>query len=89
MTIELDDRTMNILAHKTAKILARMLRNEGMTDQRLIPCTEAAKRLGISPDRLRRLKDSFTHIKRGTDSQARLFFDADLLIKEYQTLRSS
>ena len=86
MTIELDERTMNILAQKTAKILVKMLRNEGTTDQRLIPCVEAANRLGISPDRLRRIKGSFTHVKRGDGKQAKLFFDADLLIKEFQSL---
>jgi hypothetical protein len=86
MTIELDDKTLNLLAQKTAKILAKMLRNDGATDRRLIPCVEAAKRLGITPDRLRRIKGNFTHIKRGTGKQAKLFFDADLLIQEFNFL---
>ena len=89
MNIELDERTMNILATKTAKIVVKMLRNEGAQDQRLISCKEAADRLGISPDRLRRIKDCFTHIKRGDKTQAKLFFDADLLIKEYQKVQIS
>ena len=86
MNIELDERTMNIIAKKTAKIVVSMLRNEGAQDQRLISCKEAAGRLGISPDRLRRIKDCFTHIKRGNSTQAKLFFDADLLIQEYQNI---
>lgn len=86
MKIELDDKTMNILAQKTAKMLFKMLRNNGTTDQRLIPCVEAAKRLGITPDRLRHIKDGFTHIKKGGEKQGKLFFDADLLIQEFNFL---
>lgn len=79
---------MNLIAAKTAKMVVKMLHREDALAQRLIPCSEAASRLGISPDRLRRLKDSFTHVKRGKGQQARLYFDADRLISEFQDLRT-
>ena len=88
MTIELDERTLNQLAQKVATIIVRKLRNDGTTDQRLISCNEAAKRLGITPGRLRKIKGQFSFVKRGTDKQAKLFFDADRLISEYQNYQS-
>lgn len=89
MLIELDKRTIHAIAVEVAKLL----RGEGANDQRLIPCREAAERLGISMDRLRKIKDDdkgtprFSYIKRGEGQRARLYFDADRLMAEYQALR--
>ena len=86
MTIELDEKTLNILANKIANIVVRKLRNQGADDVRLIPCAEAAKRLGITPDWMRKIKDNFSYIKRGDGKQSRLYFNADTLIQEYQRI---
>lgn len=82
MTIELDKQTIRAIAAEVAKIL----RDNRVSDVRLIPCPEAAKRLGISQDRLRKIKNRFSYVKRGGGQRARLYFDADKLIREYQGL---
>lgn len=84
MTIELDDRTLNLLAAKVAKIVVKTLCKEGVDDVRLISCQEAASRLGISAAYLRQIKDRFTYEKRGSNSRSRLYFDADKLNEEYR-----
>ena len=89
MTIELDKRTIHAIAVEVAKLL----RGEGVSDTRLISCREAAARLGISMDRLRKIKDDeagtprFSYVKRGEGQRARLYFDADRLMGEYQAMR--
>lgn len=77
MTIELDKRTVRAIAVEVAKLI----RGEGISDVRLIPCSEAAKILGISQDRLRKTKDKYPHVKRGEGQRARLYFDADKLVR--------
>ena len=80
MTIELDDRTMNILAGKVAKIVLQQLRGEA-TKPNYITCAEAAKRLGVSKDWLRKTKNNYTYIKKGEGVQSRIYFDANQLFK--------
>lgn len=79
MTIELDDRTMNIIAKKVADVVLRELRGTGCSESKYISCGEAAKKLGISTDRLRKTKNKYTYVKRGEDNQSRLYFDENSL----------
>ena len=48
-----------------------------------VTCSEAAKILGISPDRLRHIKDRFDCKKQGGHQQGRLVFRADTLMDCY------
>lgn len=48
-----------------------------------ITCKEAAEILGISPDRLRHIKDRFNCKKVGSHQQGRVLFRADTLMECY------
>ncbi len=78
MTIELDERSMNVLAAKVAKLVAKAMKREDQ-DVRYVTCREAARMLGISSDRLRKTKDKYCYVKRGESERSRLYFRADSL----------
>ena len=48
-----------------------------------ISCVEAAAILGISADRLRRIRDRFDSEKQGSKKQGRLLFRKDTLLECY------
>lgn len=61
-----------------AKEVARILRRERMDE--MVTTEEAAVILGITPSRMRQIKDKFPHSKKGANMQGRLLFrKADLL----------
>lgn len=63
-----------------AKEVARLLRRDEMPD--LVTTEEAASILGITPSRMRQIKDKFPHTKRGSNMQGKLMFrKADLLTR--------
>lgn len=63
-----------------AKEVARLLKRDEMPD--LVTTQQAASILGISPARMRQIKDRFPHVKKGADKQSKLLFrKADLIAK--------
>ena len=69
-----------------AKAVASELQGKRKAQQKkptLVTAKEAASILGISPDRLRHIKDRFDCVKSGEGKQSRLLFNADTLLKCY------
>lgn len=61
-----------------AKEVARLLRRDELPD--MVTTEEAAGILGITPSRMRQIKDKFPHAKKGDKMQGKLLFrKADLL----------
>lgn len=73
---------MDELAYKTAVVLAKLLKKSEKPD--MVPTSEAARLLGITPYRLRQIvcedPQRYPHIKRGTNKQAKLLFDRNALL---------
>jgi hypothetical protein len=49
----------------------------------LVTTEEAARILGITPDRLRHIKNRFPHVKGGEKQQGKLLFKRDALLASY------
>ena len=72
--VTLDYPTIQAIAKEVAKLLRRERMDEMVTTE------EAAAILGITPSRMRQIKDKFPHAKKGASMQGRLLFrKADLL----------
>jgi hypothetical protein len=67
---------MNLIANKVAKMVIQQLHGEA-TRPNYITCVEAAERLKVGVNWLRKTKDNYTYIKRGN----RIYFDANQLFK--------
>lgn len=68
MKIELDDKTIE-------KLASRIVEMSKETDEKeLISTIEAARLLRVSPDRMRKIKDKYPHIKVGQNGQSRILF---------------
>lgn len=76
MELELSKQTIDAIAHRTALILSKMMKEES-GNMEMVPCSEAAKILHISEDRLRRVKDRYIY-KRDTPTGPLLFLRASL-----------
>ena len=55
---------------------------DGFEDE-LVTTNEAARMLGISPDRLRHIKDRFGFVKQGGNNQGKLLFRKSGLVGAY------
>lgn len=67
-----------------ARQVAVMLKGEQpATDGEYVSTREAAEILRVSPDRMRRLKDKFPHIKIGINGQGKLLFLKSSLLHSY------
>ena len=75
---------MDELAYKTAVVLAKLLKKQDEKPD-LVPTNEAARILGITPDRLRHIvcqdPTRYPHVKRGDSSRSRLMFVRDALLQ--------
>lgn len=74
------------IARKVAMLVTKKVRkanNEGGIE--LVTTKEAAQILGITPDRMRHIKDRFSPIKQGGDDkkQGKLLFRKDILLARY------
>ena len=88
MNIELTEKQMDAIAGKTARIVVNMLNRDKQSKQgrekRYVDINKAADILGYSVYHLRRIKDQFTHIKRGDNQQGRLLFEEDALYASFE-----
>ncbi len=69
MKIELNECDVERIARRVAELVGN-----GKMEEEYISTKEAAKLLSISPDRMRKLKDRFPHIKQGDNVQGKLLF---------------
>ena len=80
--VTLSPRQMDELAYKTAVVLAKLLKKNEKPD--MVTTSEAAKILGISPDRLRHIASTdphrYPHTKRGDSKQAPLMWVREALL---------
>ena len=87
MEITLSSRQMDELAYKIALILDKRQRERSKETKQpeLVPTNEAARILGITPDRLRHIvcqdPTRYPHIKRGDTSRSQLMFVRDELLQ--------
>ena len=82
MEVELSDNSIR----KVAREVAAILRSDyPITDNlpEMVPTKVAAQILGISPARLRAIKDQFPHVKNGCNNQGKLLFKRDALLRVY------
>lgn len=76
----LDRPTIRAIAEEVVKMM------EERKQPNLVPTNEAARMLGISPRRLRQLKNKLGYEKSGENQQGRLMFDADTLHERYKDI---
>lgn len=62
-----------------AKEVAKLLRRDELPD--MVTTEEAAGILGITPSRMRQIKDRFPHMKKGANMQGKLLFHKAELIQ--------
>ena len=77
MIIELSDKTIEAIAQRVKSLM------EGKDDGEWVSVREAASILKISPDRMRRLRNKFPHVKAGGNNQGRLLFLKSSLMRNY------
>ncbi len=73
----LDHYTIRAIAEEVVKVM------EEKKMPNLVTTKEAAKILGITPRRLRQIKERFGYVKDGDNMQGRLLFNADTLSEFY------
>jgi len=83
MDIFLSDKQMEQIAAKTANIILRKMKEDKEPPTEMVSAKEAAHILGIFESHMRRIKDNYPHIKNGSNSQGRLLFVRDALLKNY------
>jgi predicted transcriptional regulator of viral defense system len=83
MEIELSQKTIDAIAHKTALILARKMREKKEDTPKMVSVREAASILGITPVRMRQIAGRFPHIKQGDSKQGRILFLRSGLLENY------
>lgn len=83
MEIELSQKTIDAIAHKTALILVRKMRNKIDDTSKMVSVREAASILGITPARMRQIAGRFPHIKQGDSKQGRILFLRSGLLENY------
>jgi predicted transcriptional regulator of viral defense system len=82
MEIELSQKTIDAIAHKTALILAKKMQKKEDTSK-MVSVREAASILGITPVRMRQIAGRFPHIKQGDSKQGRILFLRSGLLENY------
>ena len=65
------------------KLLSRKELEDARTKEEWLTTSEAAKMIGLSPYRLRMLKDKFEHQKCGDAQSGRLLFKKSSLLESY------
>ena len=81
---ELSESQIDRIAHKTALILFKKLREkENDTIPETCTLSEAEEILHISKDHMRRIKDRFPHLKAGENKQGRILFVRSALLETY------
>lgn len=80
MKLMLDRYTIHAIAEEVVKMM------EERKKPTLVPTEEAARMLGISPRRLRQIKNHLGYEKSGENQQGRLMFDADTLHERYKNI---
>lgn len=65
------------------KVLGRKELENARTKEEWLPTSEAARIIGLSPYRLRMLKDRFEHKKAGDFQSGRLLFKKSSLLENY------
>lgn len=89
MRISFDDRSVTYaqfledVSRKVAHLVYKSIKKDMEQQPEMVSTAEAAKILSISPDRMRRIKDRFPHIKEGENQQGKLLFVRDALLREY------
>lgn len=81
--IRLDNKTIESIARKTAKIVVNELKNDSKSQNEMVSAEEAARILGISTSYLRNIKDRFRYVKSGGSSMGRLLFEKESLMEGY------
>jgi hypothetical protein len=71
------------VARKVAFLVARNIKAAQDNSPEMVSTEEAAQILGITPDRLRHIKNKFPHIKAGDNKQGKLLFKRDALLLSY------
>lgn len=89
MRINFEDRSVTYnqflddVARKVAHMVWKSIKKDMEKEPEMVTTEEAAKILGISPGRMRRIKDRFPHLKAGDSTRGRLLFKRDALLNEY------
>lgn len=73
--IKLDRASILAIAQQVVSLLDARQRQEKKQKRCMLTTTQAAHVLGITPARLRQVKDRYPHEKVGGEKQSRLFFD--------------
>lgn len=80
MKIELSEKSCEQIAQQVAIMLKS---EQPAVDGEYVSTREAAEILRVSPDRMRRLKDKFPHVKIGLNGQGKLLFLKSSLVQSY------
>ena len=87
MKIELDPKTIDAIAYKAgriaAKLAVKMLKEQQEDVPEMVTTEEAARMLGITPGRMRQIKNRFPHTKSGECRQGKLLFKRDSILQAY------
>ncbi len=82
------DDFCNDMARKVAYLVGKNIKEANEKAPDMVSTEEAAKILGITPDRMRHIKDRFPHIKAGGNKQGKLLFVRDSLLTSYSQYNS-
>lgn len=76
MEITLSQRDIDTIVHRLSVVVVEKLKKELAKEQlpEMVTTAEAAKILGISSDRMRKIADRYPHIKKGDNKQGQLLF---------------
>lgn len=84
MTIKFSEKDMTTIATKvTNMLLLKLQESNNKPLSEMVGVNEAAEILGITPGRMREIKDRFPHIKAGSHQQGRLLFYRKDLLSNY------
>ena len=90
MDIQFGDKTVSYeqfvedVARKVAMMVTKNVRKaDKQGGYELVTTKEAAQILGITPDRMRHIKDRFDCVKQGSGKQGKVLFRKDTLLARY------
>ena len=91
IVVELSDKSIKRIVEALATVMGHPMNRAGSEDEPddgplphdLLSTKEAAALLGISPSRVRAIKDRLPHVKVGDDKRGRLLFRRDGLLEAY------
>lgn len=85
--MELTEREIDLLVDRMAKAVIRKLKGisgENEQSMDMVSVKQAANILGISPGRMREIKDKFPYVKLGDSKQSRVLFVKSGLLQPYK-----